>query len=74
VILAGSGIDEKNALAVVKRTGVQEVHVRGTSRRKSGMKYRSRRVVFRSPQKPDDYVLEVTDEARIRKIVRRLGG
>ena len=72
VILAGGGIDEKNALAVVKRTGVQEVHVRGTSRRKSGMRYRSRRVVFRSAQKPDDYVLEVTDEARIRKIVRRL--
>ena len=72
VILAGGGIDERNVRSVVKKTGVHEVHVRGTSRVKSGMKHKSRRVVFRSPQKPDDYVLEVTDTTRIRKIVQRL--
>jgi copper homeostasis protein len=72
VILAGGGIDEKNVASIVKQTGVREVHVRGTSRVKSGMKRRSRRVVFRARQQPDDYVLEVTDTARIKKIVQRL--
>ena len=73
VILAGGGIDERNVRSVVKKTGVQEVHVRGTTRESSGMKYRSRKVVFRSRQQPDDYVLEVTDAARIKKIVRAAG-
>jgi copper homeostasis protein len=74
VVLAGGGIDERNVRGLVQRTGVQEVHVRGTSRVKSGMKHRSARVAFRARQKPDDYVREVTDAARIRRITRRLSG
>jgi copper homeostasis protein len=73
VVLAGGGIDERNVAAVIKKTGVKEVHVRGTTRLKSGMKHRSRRVVFRSSPKPDDYVLEVTDAARVKRIVRAAG-
>jgi copper homeostasis protein len=71
-ILPGCGIDETNVREVVDKTGVREVHVRGTARVRSAMRYRNPRVAFRSPPEPDDFVLEVTDEARIRAMARRL--
>jgi copper homeostasis protein len=72
-ILAGCGIDDTNVRELVARTGVREVHVRGTSPVRSGMAHRNPRVSFRSAVDGDDSVLEVTDAARIRAIARRLG-
>ena len=72
-ILPGCGIDEANARELVARTGVHEVHVRGTSPVRSAMVHRNPRVGFRSPTERDDFVLEMTDEARIRAIARSLG-
>jgi copper homeostasis protein len=69
-ILAGSGINERNAAQIVKRTGVGEVHVRGTVRRSSGMKFRARGVSFRGDGLPSDFVTEVTDSGRIRRVVQ----
>jgi copper homeostasis protein len=71
-ILPGCGIDENNVRDVVLRTGVGEVHVRGTALVRSAMRYRNPRVSFRSPSEPDDFVLEITDESRIRAIAQRL--
>jgi copper homeostasis protein len=68
-ILAGSGINERNAAQVVKRTGVAEVHVRGIVRRTSAMKFRARGVSFRGKLLPSDFVTEVTDSGRIRAVV-----
>ena len=69
-ILAGSGINERNVAQIVKRTGVREVHVRGTARRSSGMKFRSRGVSFRGAVLPSDFVTEATDSGAIRRVVR----
>jgi copper homeostasis protein len=71
-ILPGCGIDETNVREIVERTGVREVHVRGTARVQSAMRHRNPRVSFRSPSEPDDFVLEMTDASRIRAIARRL--
>ena len=71
-ILPGGGIDETNVRKLVERTGAREVHVRGTSPVKSRMAHRSRRVRFRSAGRADDYVLDVTDARRIRRIARLL--
>ena len=67
-ILPGCGLDETNVRAFVERTGVREVHVRGTCQVKSAMRYRNPRVAFRSPAEPDDFLIEVTDAARIQAI------
>ena len=72
-ILPGCGIDETNAREVVARTGVEEVHVRGTSTVRSAMVHRNPRVAFRSPSEPDDFLIEMTDQTRIRAIARSLG-
>ncbi|HEY6853204.1 MAG TPA: copper homeostasis protein CutC [Gemmatimonadales bacterium] len=72
VVLAGGGVDERNARAVVERTGVREVHVRGTSPAKSAMRYRSRRVRMGGAPPPDEFTLPVTDARRIRRIVQRV--
>ncbi|HEY2824375.1 MAG TPA: copper homeostasis protein CutC [Gemmatimonadales bacterium] len=71
VILAGCGVDGRNARQLVHRTGVTEVHLRGTSRVKSGMRYRSRRVTF-APPGGSDYVRDVTDAKKIRAVARSL--
>jgi copper homeostasis protein len=70
VILAGGGVDERNAKQLVRRTGVHEIHVRGTSLVRSAMRRRSRRVSFRGKPLPNDYMLDVTDAKRIARIVR----
>lgn len=72
-ILPGCGIDETNVRDLVQRTGVGEVHVRGTAPVRSAMRYRNPRVSFRSPSEGDDFVFEVTDESRIRAIAGLLG-
>jgi len=70
VVLAGGGVDEKNAHQVVARTGVREIHVRGTSPLRSAMRYRSRRVRMGGAPPPDEFTLPVTDARRIRRIIR----
>lgn len=73
VILAGGGVDAANARLVVARTGVQEIHVRGASPKRSAMRYRSRRVRMGGPPPADEFTLPVTDARRIRRIVRAVG-
>ena len=71
-VLAGGGVDETNAREVVARTGVREIHVRGTSPAKSAMRYKSRRVRMGGAAPPDEFTLPVTDARRIRRIVQRV--
>lgn len=71
-ILAGGGITGRNVAQVVRRTGVNEVHVRGAVRRNSAMKYRPKTVSFRGAVLPSDYVAKVTDAGAIRRVVQAL--
>jgi copper homeostasis protein len=69
-VLAGGGIREENLARVVADTGVREVHVRGTVVRPGGMAYRNPTIDFGGRTAPPDSLLEVTDPARIQRLVR----
>jgi len=71
-ILAGGGIHEDNVADIVARSGVGEVHVRGTVVVESAMRFRSSRVSMGKAFAPDDYRRTVTDAERIRRIRERL--
>jgi len=71
-ILAGGGVNEDNAARLVAETGVREIHVRGTVKRASAMAYRNTQVPMGAPYTPDEFVLTVTDPARIRATVERV--
>jgi copper homeostasis protein len=73
VILPGGRITEQNARQLIQRTGASEIHVRGARRVRSGMQHRSTRVTFRGEPLPNDFVLELTDASRIRKIAAAVG-
>lgn len=72
-VLAGGGVNEDNVARVVAGTGVREVHVRGTALRPSAMAYRNPAVDFGGRTAASDAVLEVTDRARIERLVRLAG-
>jgi copper homeostasis protein len=67
-ILAGGGINEENAAAIVKGSGVQELHIRGTTAVASGMTYKRPGFDLTKPLMPDN-VRSVTDAARVRATV-----
>ena len=68
VVMAGGGIREEHASALVARTNVREIHVRGarnaTPRTASVAPFR-----LRKPLPDDERVWEETDERRIRSFV-----
>lgn len=68
-ILAGGGVNEENAAALVAATGVREIHVRCVSPRPIPMRHRNPRVTFQRSVTPDDDVRMVTDAARIRRVI-----
>jgi len=67
-ILAGGGINEENAAAIVRESGVQELHIRGTTAVASGMTYKRPGFDLTKPLMPDN-VRSVTDAARVRATV-----
>lgn len=71
-ILAGGGVNEGNAARIVSATGVREIHVRGVVQRASAMVHRNTRVPMGAAYTPDEFVLTVTDPARIRAVVDRV--
>jgi len=67
-ILAGGGINEENAAPIVKGSGVQQLHIRGTTAVASGMTYKRPGFDLTKPLMPDN-VRSVTDAARVRATV-----
>lgn len=67
-ILAGGGVNEENAAALVAATGVREIHARCASPRPTSMQYRNPQVTFQRAVAPDDGVRMVTDAGRIRRL------
>jgi copper homeostasis protein len=65
VIMAGGDIDERNAASLVRETGVQEIHVRGTSRVSETMVFHDHPVPFRRPLPTDESERSVTDPERL---------
>lgn len=71
-ILAGGSVDETNIAQIVRDTGVQEVHVRGTRPLTTAMMHRNPRVSMGKAFTPDDSTRMVTDPARLRAMAAAL--
>lgn len=67
-ILAGGGVNEENAAAIVQKGGVRELHIRGTTAVASGMTFKRPGFDLTKPLMPDN-VRAVTDATRVRAVV-----
>jgi copper homeostasis protein len=72
-ILAGGGINEENAAPIVKGSGVQELHIRGTTAVVSEMTYKRKGFDLTKPPMPDN-LRAVTDPKRVRAVLEAVGG
>lgn len=73
VIMAGGDVDEGNAADLVRETGVQEVHVRGTSLVNEPMVFHDHPVPFRRPLPTDETARSMTDPERLLAIRAAIG-
>ena len=69
-----SGTPGEHVQELVHRTGVREVHVRGTRLARAEAAGANERVLLRKPLPTDENVWEETDETRIREFVRLANG
>jgi copper homeostasis protein len=68
-VIAGGGIRETGVRELVRRSGVREIHVRGTRLRRTAMALANPRVRLRKALPDDEGAWEETDEARVRAFV-----
>ncbi|MGH7638461.1 MAG: copper homeostasis protein CutC, partial [Gemmatimonadaceae bacterium] len=73
-IMAGGGVREETVQEIVRRTGVSEVHVRGTRAARVPMSPYPVTIRLRKTLPEDEQVWEETDERRIREFVRLANG
>ncbi len=73
-VMAGGGVREEHVQELVHRTGVREVHVRGTRLARADATDANHRVRLRKPLPDDENEWEETDETRIREFVRLANG
>src|SRR2546423_15376305 len=71
-VLAGGSITASNVGAVVKQSGVREVHVRGAEQTRSAMRHRHHAATLVRPQSPSDDTRMVTSETEIRRIIAQV--
>ena len=73
-VMAGGGINEANAMRIVRETGVQEIHLGAGGIRDSGMEFRREGVFMGKAYQPDEYRRVETDPERVREVVGRVSG
>jgi copper homeostasis protein len=73
-IMAGGGVREETVQEIVHRTGVREVHVRGTRIARTRMTGGREAIRLRKDMPEDEFAFEETDEGRIRELVRLANG
>ncbi|MES2124583.1 MAG: copper homeostasis protein CutC [Gemmatimonadota bacterium] len=76
IVMAGGGVDESNAAELVRLTGVQEIHVRGTMPWREQVNFHDDPVPFRRALSDDETVRYVTDPVRIGaiRVAAEIGG
>jgi copper homeostasis protein len=72
IIMAGAGVNETNLARIVTDTGVSEVHFSARVEKKSEMIFRNSSVFMGKAYQPDEYLQKVTDEDRVRAVIRSL--
>jgi copper homeostasis protein len=72
-VMAGGSIREENVAELVRRSGVREIHVRGTRLRQTRMTPPNSRVRLRKPLPEDEGAWEETDESRVSMFVTLAG-
>jgi copper homeostasis protein len=73
-VMAGGGVREETVQELVHRSGVREVHVRGTRPARAEMKGAGNGIRLRKALPMDESAWEETDEGRIREFVRLANG
>ena len=73
-VMAGGGVREETVQEIVHRTGVREVHVRGTRSARTPMLGGPTNIRLRKTLPADESTWEETDERRIREFVRLANG
>ena len=71
-VLPGGGITPANVAAVVRATGVTEVHLTGAAVHRSAMTFRAERVTIGNAPPRSEYDWSVTDAEQIRQVVTML--
>lgn len=73
-VMAGGGVREETVQEIVHRSGVREVHVRGTRAARTPMSGGPTNIRLRKTLPADESTWEETDERRIREFVRLANG
>lgn len=73
-VLAGAGVDAGNVAALVRATGVREVHLSATSWTDSAMAFRRPGVPMASAARAHEYALRRTDADLVARVVAALRG
>lgn len=73
-VMAGGGVREETVQEIVHRSGVREVHVRGTRQARTVMTGGPAGIRLRKALPADEGAWEETDERRIREFVRLANG
>ena len=73
-VMAGGGVREETVQEIVHRSGVREVHVRGTRAARTSMSGGPTNIRLRKALPADEGAWEETDERRIREFVRLANG
>ena len=71
-ILPGGGVTADNAPALVRATGVTEVHLTGAVPHQSAMTFRAPAVTLGNAAPRSEYEWNVTDAQQIQRVVRGL--
>ena len=69
IVMPGAGINEGNVSELIAATGAREYHLSGQKQVESRMTYRNPQVFMGVPGLPE-YEMGVTDEAKIRRVVK----
>jgi copper homeostasis protein len=69
IIMAGGGVNEETVAAIIRQSGVKEVHGSLRTSRPSQMSYRNPHCSMSALTQPGDYTLSATDAGRVQKLI-----